>query len=370
MSEIPSRLITYCTNIHPGESWEEIFAALKRHIPIVKAAVSPGHRFPIGLRLSDRAARELTLEKRRAFKAWQDEQECFVPSINGFPFGAFHLEHIKERVYLPDWRSRERTDYTIRLALLLADWLPDGMSGSISTVPIGFKKMVGTADYPEIRQQLRSVLALLRGIFEEHGKLIMLALEPEPGCLLETTGEVCSFFDSLNLQPGLMRHLGICYDCCHQAVEFEDPADSLNRLALAGIPIAKVQVSSALQYHGADVARLMDLSEPCYLHQVVVRRREGELLRYTDLPEALSGHTPDHGDEWRCHFHVPVFLSRTKWTGTTQAFLTGVLPLVAENTLLEVETYTWDVLPDDLRCGSVTDSIIKEIEWLKEHVHA
>ena len=370
MSEIPSRLITYCTNIHPGESWEEIFAALKRHIPIVKAAVSPGHGFPIGLRLSDRAARELTLENRRAFKAWLDEQECFVPTINGFPFGSFHRERIKKQVYLPDWRSRERADYTICLANLLADWLPDGMTGSISTVPLGFKDIVVAANYPEIRKQLQSVLSLLRGIFEEHGKMLMLALEPEPGCLLETTREVCRFFDSLNLQAGLMEHLGVCYDCCHQAVEFEDPADSLNLLVSAGIPIAKVQVSSAIQYHGADVAQLMDLNEPCYLHQVVVLRREGDLLRYPDLPEALSGHTPDHGDEWRCHFHVPVFLSHTKWTGTTQGFLTGVLPMVPKNILLEVETYTWDVLPDDLRCGSVTDSIIREIEWLKERLHA
>jgi hypothetical protein len=370
MPEIPGRLITYCTNIHPGDSWEEVFAALKTHVPIVKAAVSPGHAFPIGLRLSNRAATELTAGKNRAFTAWLDEQNCFIPTINGFPFGSFHRERIKEQVYLPDWRSRERADYTIRLAHLLAGWLPEGMTGSISSVPIAFKNFIGLNDYQEIRSQLEFVLTVLGRIFDAMGKTIMLALEPEPGCFLETTGEVCRFFDSINLPTRLVRHLGLCYDCCHQAVEFEDPAESLNRLVLAGIPIAKVQVSSALQLSGGDTAQLMDLNEPCYLHQVVVRRENGELLRYKDLPDALSCHEAHQGDESRCHFHVPIFHSHTRSTGTTQEFLNQFLPRVPNDVLMEVETYTWDVLPADLRCGTVTDSLIMEIQWLKERLHA
>lgn len=370
MPKIPGRLITYCTNIHPGETWQETFAALQKHIPIVKAAVSPGHPFPIGLRLSNRAATELTGAKNSAFKAWLDEQECFVPTINGFPFGSFHNAHIKEHVYLPDWRSNERADYTIRLADLLADWLPDGQIGSISTVPLAFKNPAVVEDLPEIRKQLETVLTCLAGIFDETGKTIMLALEPEPGCVLETTGEVCRFFDSINFSARLMRHLGICYDCCHQAVEFEDPADSLNRLLSAGIPIAKVQVSSALQFNGREAARLISLNESCYLHQVVVRRNNGELTSYKDLPDALFLHEFHRDDEWRCHFHVPIFYSNTEHTGTTQEFLTGFLPLVPKNVLLEVETYTWDVLPASLRCGEVTGSIIREIQWLKERLNA
>jgi hypothetical protein len=368
MFKIPDRLITYCTNIHPGETWDETFAALRAHIPIVKAAVSPSHAFPIGLRLSSRAAAELTAIKNSAFMDWLDEQDCFIPTINGFPFGAFHRERIKERVYLPDWRSCERTDYTIHLADLLATWLPDSVTGSISTVPVGFRTVVGEGDYPEIRRQLESVLTHLHRIHDKQGKTIMLALEPEPGCLLETTAEVCGFFDAMGFHQSLKKHLAVCYDCCHQAVEFEEPAESLNRLAAAGIPIAKVQVSTGVQIKGGHAAELAGFVESCYLHQVVVRRSNGVQFRYPDLPDALTCHEHLNGDEWRCHFHVPIFHSGM--TGTTGCFLNEFLPLLQKNILLEVETYTWDVLPAELRCGTVTDSIIREIRWLKERLRA
>jgi hypothetical protein len=416
------RFITYCTNIHSGESWDDIFTALRQHIPLIKSTVSPNHPFPIGLRLSSRAATELTSQKNRLFTAWLHEQECFIPTINGFPFGSFHGERVKERVYLPDWRSSERAEYTIRLANLLAEWLPEGVTGSISTVPVGFKNVVGISDYPEIRTQIQLVLMHLRRIFDETGKRIILALEPEPGCLLETTEEFGRFYETMAFDENLPTHFGICYDCCHQAVEFEDPAESLRRLATAGVPIAKVQVSSGIQVDGGFAAALERFVESCYLHQTVVQRQGGELVRYIDLPEALTCHERRDGDEWRCHFHVPIFFSGetaldfpppfqgegrggdgvgcavsenaqrlnlphphpnlplegegTKSEGTngnfttTQKFLTEILPFLPKNILLEVETYTWDVLPVELRCGSVTDSIIREIEWLKEHADA
>jgi len=370
MPKIPGRLITYCSNIHPGDSWDETFAGLKSYVPLVKAAVSPDCSFPIGLRLSSRAAAELTGANNLTFKRWLTEQDCFIATINGFPFGSFHQQRVKDKVYLPDWRSSERTEYTLLLARLLADWLPDGVSGSISTVPLGFKRFIDTNDYPEIQNQLKRLLTGLMKIADETGRMIMLALEPEPGCLLETTGEVCRFFNSLDLPTGLMSHLGICYDCCHQAVESEEPEESLNRLLAAGIPLAKIQVSSAIQFRGENPALLGNHNEPCYLHQVIVRRQTGELLRYEDLPIALTSHEVQQGDEWRCHFHVPIFLGATQHTGTTRDFLTRILPQIPKTVLLEVETYTWDVLPADLRCGTVTDSIIREIDWLKEHLHA
>jgi len=370
MSEIPGRLVTYCTNVHPGESWEETFDSLRAHVPVVKRAVSPGEPFPIGLRLSDRAARELNPEKNRAFRDWLDQEDCFVPTVNGFPFASFHREAVKEKVYLPDWRSPERADYTVRLAGLLAGWLPPGVTGSISSVPLAFKSFIDRSDLPEIRRQLESVLTRLGRIREETGRSVLLALEPEPGCWLETTEEVCRFFAELSFPEPLMRHLGLCYDCCHQAVEFEDPAHPLQSLISAGIPLAKVQVSSALQLPGGELGPLMALDEPCYLHQVVARRRDGALLRYSDLPQALALHEPRPGDELRCHFHVPIFQERTRTTGTTREFLDQFLPKVPPTVLLEVETYTWEVLPEELRCGSVTDSIIREIRWLKERLHA
>jgi hypothetical protein len=368
MPKIPDRLITYCSNIHPGESWEDVFASLRQHIPVVKAAISPDHPFPIGLRLSHQAVTELTPAENARFTAWLRAHDCFVPTLNGFPYGAFHGQRVKERVYLPDWRSPERAAYTIRLADLLAGWLPESMAGSISTVPIGFKEMLGEENLPAVRRQLLAVLTHLQLLRDERGRQITLALEPEPGCLLETTEEVCRFFEALALPPQLSGFIGICYDCCHQAVEFETPASSLARLAEAGIPIAKVQVSSALSLAEPTAEVLKRFDEPRYLHQVVVRRSDGGLSRYTDLPEALEQHKAASGDEWRCHFHVPIFSPGAGGYGTTRAFLEEILPRLPDDVLLEVETYTWDVLPPELRCGTVTESIIREILWLKEQL--
>ncbi len=370
MPQIPGRLITYCTNIHHGDGWEETFSALRQFIPPVKAAVAPNRPFPIGLRLSHRAAQELTAAEAERMRLWLSEHNCFVPTLNGFPFGSFHDERVKEQVYLPDWRSPERTAYTRRLADLLADWLPEGMTGSISTVPIGFKGMVGMDDLPLIRQQLIAVLTHLRHLRDSRGREIVLALEPEPGCLLETTEEACRFFAALALPDDLRDFLGLCYDCCHQAVEFEEPAESLARLAAAGIRIAKVQVSSALRLFDPDLARLQKFDEPRYLHQVAVRGRDGAVRRHIDLPPALATLPGQPGDEWRCHFHVPIFTEGTGDYGTTRFFLEAILPLLPADVLLEVETYTWDVLPPELRGNSVTASIIREIEWLEAELHA
>ncbi|MBI5657515.1 MAG: metabolite traffic protein EboE [Geobacter sp.] len=370
MSQIPDRLITYCTNIHPGEAWDEAFAALKAHVPAIKSAFSPGRPFPVGLRLSNRAAAELTPDRLSAFADWLDEEGCFVPTINGFPFGAFHGGRIKEGVYLPDWRSPERAAYTIRLADLLAALLPAGVAGSISTVPLAFRKVVGRSDLPTIRKHLKSVLTHLSVIADRQGKDILLALEPEPGCLLETTDEVCRFFDGIAFSPRLRRHLAICYDCCHQAVGFEEPSESLRRLAQAEVPLAKVQVSSALRLNGADAPLLKSFDDPCYLHQVMVKGGDGRLSRHADIGEALAGHAVRREDEWRCHFHLPIHLDGSGPLGTTQGFLADFLPLIGPDLLLEVETYTWSVLPDSLRGESVTDSIIRELSWLKAQLHA
>ncbi len=370
MHAIPDRAITYCTNIHPGESWAETFAALQQHVPRVKAAVSAQQPFPIGLRLSNRAAVELDGARNRVFTAWLEERGCFVPTLNGFPFGRFHGGRIKEAVYLPDWRSRARVDYTLRLADLLCGWLPEGDSGSISTVPLGFKTSAARADDPQIRGHLETVLTALARLKAEHGKTILLALEPEPGCLLETTDEVCRFFTDFECAPRLRDHLGICYDCCHQAVQFEDPAESLQALSSASVPIAKVQVSSALRMREPRVADLALLHEPSYLHQVVVRRADGTLFRYPDLPDAVSGHKPRPGDEWRCHFHVPIFRPRFGTASTTQDVLEEILPLIGKEVLLEVETYTWEILPEDERREPVSASIIREMTWLAGRCNA
>ena len=370
MSQVQRRLITYCTNIHPGESWPETFSAIREHIPAVKESVSPEAPFPIGLRLSDNAARQLTGQEVDHFTTWLGEKGCFVPTLNGFPYGSFHGDRVKERVYLPDWRSEERSDYTIRLADLLSAWLPDAVTGSISTVPLGFKGCIPDKDLSSVVKQLHRVLIHLARIYEEQGKSIVLALEPEPGCLLETTEEVCCFFGGLRFADRLRHHLGICFDCCHQAVEFEEPETSLAQLKEHGVPIAKVQISTALTAFDAGLSRLACFAEDRYLHQVSIRRADGTIARFADLPQALAGHGRHSEDEWRCHFHVPVFLPGFDGLGTTRAFTEKLLPLLPPDLLLEVETYTWGILPAELRGDSVTESIIREISWVKDQLNA
>jgi hypothetical protein len=365
MSEVHCLVITYCTNIHSGESWEAIWLNLQTHIPAVKEAISPAEPFPIGLRLSNRAARELNETSAREFSEWCRRQGCFVPTINGFPYGSFHFTAIKEKAYLPDWRSRDRSDYTNRLADLLDQWLPDGVAGSISSVPIGFKRHVGKDDYPLVMKHLLGVLEHLDALKQKSGKEIILALEPEPGCVLETTAEAVTFFERTGFPEELQKCLGICLDCCHQAVEFEEPAEAVKSLREAGIRIAKVQLSSALRMQPFDRGILEQLSEPTYLHQTVVRGQNGSLVRYDDLPEALRLHRVGNNEEWRIHFHVPIFLESIGKQGTTRFFIQEMLPLLEADTLLEVETYTWEILPPELKGETVAESIIREIEWVK-----
>jgi len=358
-------MLTYCTNIHPAESWDDTFANVRRYVPAVKKKVSPQDPFPIGLRLSGRAAAELDITAAKQFKEWCRENNCFVPTINGFPYGTFHHVPVKQDVYLPDWRNPERLHYTKKLAQYLAVWLPEGLKGSISTVPVGFKDCIGQDDVAIVRRHLMSALEFLQETAQKTGKEILLAIEPEPACYLETTMDVVRFFEKLKLPGTLRPFLAVCYDCCHQALQFESPADSLDLLGANDIRIGQVQVSSALRLEHSDIKCMQRFCEPCYLHQTVGRRRNGTFLRYHDLDQALSA-PADDVLEWRIHFHIPVFVDRLTECSSTQPFLKKILPLFGADISLEVETYTWTVLPPDLQTTTVTDSIVREIEWVKK----
>jgi len=355
-------VLTYCTNVHPGESWRDCRSNLESHFLAVKEAVSPGRRFPIGLRLSGRAARELDANEARRFLGWCEEHDCYVLTVNGFPHGRFHGAGVKEKVYEPDWRDPERAAYTKRLADLLAGWLPDGVPGSISTVPVAFKRLFDPRDWSQVRRNLIDVLVHLDGIQQSRGVRIVLALEPEPLCVLETTGEVLEFFERMAFPPPLADLAGVCFDCCHQAVEFEDAGQSLRLLRESGIPIGKIQISSSLRAVGDEIQALRRFDEPVYLHQVVARAPDGSLRRFEDLP-AFFAEDP-RAEECRVHFHVPIFAAHLGSCGTTQFFLEEILPRIGPEIPLEVETYSWDVLPDELRSESMVESIARELEWV------
>lgn len=365
------RTLTYCSNIHPGESWNDVLRNLSDHALPVKAALAPTEIFPLGLRLSAQAAHELDGRSIDAFRDWLGKHDCRVATVNGFPYGPFHGTAVKRAVYDPDWRHAERARYTMQLADILARWLAPDELGSISTVPLAFRTGFLDEHWGPVRANLIDTLAHFAHIRDRGGPLLRLALEPEPYCMLETTPEVLEFFARMNFPPSLAEHVGICLDCCHQAVEFEEPAAVIEQLRAADITIAKVQVSSALRATGNEIAALLQFDEPTYLHQAVARTTRGTLTRFHDLPELsrwlASG---ERAEDVRVHFHVPIFLEHLGTVGTTRFFLDDVLPRLDPAIALEVETYSFGVLPASLRCDSVGESIVRELRWVTQQLAA
>lgn len=394
--KLGSSHLSYCTNIHPGETWDEIRANLERYVPGLRRRLSPDAPFGLGLRLSAVAAEELARpDVLETFEDFLRRESLYVFTINGFPYGPFHGTRVKEDVYRPDWRQDARLDYTNRLADLLVRWLPgDGESGSVSTVPGAFRAAVaGPADVSLIADQLLRHAAHLVELERRTGRRIVLALEPEPCCLLETVEETVKFFrehlhsrqaaaslarltglDVDRALEALRAHLGVCLDLCHAAVEFEEPARCFEQLEDAGIAVAKIQVTAGLhvpRMSEATATALHKLEDAVYLHQVVERGADG-LHRYADLGEALAGGRWQHGaHEWRVHFHVPVFLEQLDGFASTQPFVREALRLHRDRSRsphLEVETYTWSVLPVGHRSAPVSDAIAREIDWVRKEL--
>ena len=384
--------LTYCTNIHPAETWPEVLAGLKRHLPVIKAEIAPDRPMGVGLRLAASAAESLKSPSEMAeLRTLLEKGHYYVFTLNGFPYGAFHGQRVKEGAYAPDWSESARLDYTNLLADHLAMLLPEGMEGSVSTVPGTFKPWAeGRLD--TIADNLIRHAAHLVAVEKRTGKLIVLALEPEPHCLLETIDETIEYFERYlfgrssvarladlaglsmkEAKDALHRHLGVCYDVCHAAVEFEDPRKSVSALREAGIKIAKLQLSSALRVasvHQGTAEQLRPFDEKVYLHQVV-EQRDGEFVHYLDLADALQCIDKAAGAEWRSHFHVPIFLKELKDFSTTQDFLCEILALHREYPIsrhLEVETYTWDVLPERYRNVDVGSAIARELNWVKDRL--
>ena len=385
--------LTYCTNIHPGETWPEVLAQLKWNFAAIHAEVAPDRPLGLGLRLGAPAAQ--TLKQDRAalgeLKSFLSAENGYVFTINGFPYGSFHGRPVKTNVYAPDWSTPERLTYTNGLADTLAELLPAGMRGSISTVPATFSGWV-EGRLPAIRENYVRHAAHLVAVREKTGKDIALALEPEPKCFLETLEETARYFEkelfgekavTLMVElsglsrsaaaDALRRRIGVCYDVCHAAVEFEEARERLEMFRAKGISIPKLQLSSALKVSKVtkeSAEQLRPFDEPVYLHQVVAKKN-GAFKRYLDLPEALADLDGNLGSEWRIHFHVPVFLPEMQHFATTQDFLCQILALHLEKPIsdhLEVETYTWDVLPERYRGVPVSQAIAREMNWVKSQL--
>ncbi|MEL7039193.1 MAG: metabolite traffic protein EboE [Cyanobacteria bacterium J06592_8] len=390
--------LTYCTNVHPGETWLEVFENLKQYIPALKSRLQV-ENFGIGLRLSHQAAQQLNVEELNQFKAWLDEQDLYVFTLNGFPYGGFHNQVVKDKVYAPDWTTPERTNYTKHLANLLAELLPEGIQGSISTLPLSYKPWFqNVSEMNEVLKQstlnLVEVVVELVSLHQKTGKLIHIDLEPEPNGLIENAAEVLDFFENWLLPKGgkelakqlnisvsaaeilLREHIQVCYDTCHFSVVYDEPKKVFQQFQQAGIFIGKIQISAAIKNQlPQDKSEreklgkyLLGFAESTYLHQVVADHGDGQFQSYQDLPDALQDLTETTAQEWRTHFHIPIFNQSYGLLQSTQDDILKVFDLLQTNPCphLEIETYTFQVLPEQLKTDLLS-SIQREYEWVLQH---
>ena len=370
--------LAYCTNIHRGEGWNETFHGLNEYTLKVKEKVSQSDPFAIGLRLGHKAALELSETgsgNLDEFIKWLDHNNCYIFSINGFPYGQFHGSRVKEQVYSPDWTFDSRVEYTNLLFDILAEILPSGMSGSVSTLPGSFKEFIqdDTQQGNVIIENLARCGKHINDLIEKTGKDLHLGLEPEPLGWFENTPETLSFFKRFRNIHGdeFDNVIGVNYDTCHLAIEYENAKESLLLLKNNNIKISKIHLSSALKLkpNQQTVDSLKEYQDDVYLHQVIARLQNGDLIRFKDLPDAienfLKGNCND--DEWRVHFHIPLHASPDSLFDDTRDHIKDTLSVLSSDPEmckhLEMETYTWEVLPNSMQSNSVVDQLSLEYDW-------
>jgi hypothetical protein len=375
----------YCTNVHAGATLNQTRANLQQHAVAVKERFSPSQPMGVGLWLSAQAAEELVATKgERELGGWLAERGLVPYTLNGFPYGDFHQQVVKHRVYEPTWWQPQRLAYTTRLVDILHEILPPGLEGSISTLPIAWgSPCPDRAELELAAAHLRQAARHMHALYERTGRLIYLCLEPEPGCVFSFADDAVHFFQWQLLDREdddlVQQHLRICHDVCHAAVMFEDQTEVLLKYRDAGIKLGKIQVSAALRMdldyfeppandeRAAAIAQLAQFAEDRYLHQTVVRRGGVDVF-YQDLPVALDAERGAERGQWRVHFHVPIYLREIGRLQSTQEQIGQCLAAVRKSSACqhyEVETYAWGVLPPELKQPLLAEGIAEELRWFQ-----
>ncbi len=363
----------YCTNVHPGEDLAEIMTQLDSYAVAVRRLI-PAGRLGIGLWLAAPVATQLAADPARVARLRRElaARGLEVVTLNGFPYQSFHAPVVKHAVYRPDWLTPERLEYTVNLARILAGLLPDDAArGSVSTLPMAWRTPPWTAEQSAAaRRRLAELAGQLASLRAETGRLVRVAFEPEPGCLLESATQTVAGLSGVDTE-----YLGVCLDLAHLACAWEEPAATVDRLAAAGLPVVKVQVSAALAAGRPDdpdtAAVLRGYAEPRFLHQV--RSACGQSA--DDLPEALDAGLPG---PWRVHYHVPLHAAPQPPLQATIDLLRAALAVLvggpsARCDHFDVETYTWSVLPLAQRPASpaqLAGSIAAELRFARNELLA
>lgn len=370
--------------------------SLQAYVPEVKKRFCPDAPMGVSLRLSNASVEELVAkpEERIWLKKFLDDNHLYVFTVNAFPFGPFKGQIVKEQVYEPDWTTEARTQYTMHIANILAEVTGPDVEPTIQTAPLAYRPKVTSDSYVEaFNENIYRVIAHLMTLEKRTGHRIKLALEPEPYCFLETIPETVDYFNqsiySLTAaeriskysgQPlaevfgATRRYLGVVLDICHQSVEFENIADDIDQLSQAGIPIFKLQEAAALRIDNVTLEIVEELKKytgTIYLSQTT-ELRDGKITRYLNLEDAIKAWEKDPGPrEWRTHFHVPVFLEDLGPFQTTRSGIDDALKVHARTPLsthLEIETYTWDVLPEHLKTGDIIEYVVRELEYVRDEL--
>lgn len=390
--------LTYCANVHAAESADDVIAVVKGPMRRVfgrlagLAAPTPlaaGLRFSAAAAFAFRDDAFLVEELGDALLA----ADAHALTVNAFVYGDFHGKPVKRAVYRPDWTTDERVAFTVATAEVLAALPALASTQSISTSPGSFKAF-GPANDLAMAERFARVAAELHMLEMQFDRRIVLAVEPEPGCSFETIDEWIRFYEEVllrgawpaleKLKPGnraaqetiLRAHLTTCFDVCHAAVEFEDVAAAFRRLAARGIAVGKIQLSNALRLGavapGSSVLeRLRDFSDAVYLHQTVAKDDAGGLHAFEDLPDFLAAAERRPFAAARVHFHVPLFFDGRDGLLSTTPDLALALESIADlpdESHLEIETYTWNVLPAKERSISIEDGIVAEYAWARARI--
>lgn len=383
--------LTYCTNIHPSETWEETFEELQKHLPKIKSEVSPNQKMGLGLRLSNisvlECGNDATLKK---FTNWLLDSDLYVFTANAFPFGSFHHAKVKDNVHTPGWSTKERLQYSKNFATILTKLPCIAAEQSMSTSPLSYTHWHKTETEKnniknESAKNLLEMVFFLHDLETKTGRYIHLDIEPEPDGLIENNDEFITFYTQILLPLAIKNHadgeklvrryIALCYDICHYAIMYENHALAIQKLITNGIKIGKIQISSALkvtftnQNKNAIVAQISKFVESTYLHQVVQLNKDNSYTHFTDLNIAIQS-INENALEWRVHFHVPIFDVSFEAISSTQLDILEVLQLNKKLQFcqhLEIETYTWDILPGSQK-KPLSQSIVQEIQWVKEKI--
>ncbi|MES2476173.1 MAG: metabolite traffic protein EboE [Verrucomicrobiota bacterium] len=379
--------LSYCTNIHPAETWAETLLALSTHVLAVRdllradGMLGENEPFAIGLRLSAVAAQELLDgDHLVTFKEWLEETNTYVFTINGFPYGSFHGTRVKEKVFQPDWTNPARVSYTQDLFRILAAIAKPGTGASVSTLPGSHKTF--HADETLILENLSQLALWLDDLSEKTGHDFHLGLEPEPLGHFENTAETLAFFERLHAAASdshaVRRRIGVNYDACHFALEYDSAQPSLDALTEAGIRLSKIHLSSALALDPSDSAALNAIrpfDEPVYFHQALLRSADGSISRFADLPLFFAAMedgsvAAENFQEMRVHFHIPLDAEPASPLRSTRDQTAAVLVWKRDHPQAclhyEIETYTWGVLPEGLQ-RPVEQQIAGEYRWVMEN---